>query len=119
MSTVHPFFSQGHGVASPPEWLIQQLAARLRQHLGLTLFNFDVIVPKQQQQAACEDAVEAEANCRQGSDCGRKGLAEEYHLIDINYFPGYEKLPGYENLMVQFFQSIWAEEADACLSDRA
>jgi hypothetical protein len=27
-------------------------------------------------------------------------------VIDINYFPGYEKLPGYEELMVGFLQSI-------------
>ena len=36
---------QGHGVPSPPAWLLQALAQRLRRQTGLSLFNFDVIVP--------------------------------------------------------------------------
>lgn len=36
---------QGHGVPSPPAWLLQALAQRLRRKTGLSLFNFDVIVP--------------------------------------------------------------------------
>lgn len=36
---------QGHGVPSPPAWLLQALAQRLRSKTGLSLFNFDVIVP--------------------------------------------------------------------------
>lgn len=36
---------QGHGVPSPPAWLLRALAQRLRHQTGLNLFNFDVIVP--------------------------------------------------------------------------
>ncbi len=27
-------------------------------------------------------------------------------VIDINYFPGFEKLPNYENLMVEFLLTL-------------
>lgn len=39
--------AQGHGVPSPPAWLLQALAQRLRLKTGLSLFNFDVIMPMQ------------------------------------------------------------------------
>lgn len=127
---------QGHGVLSPPGWLIQELAQRLRQHLGLNLFNFDVIVPLAQRHGGsngancsssgnhgmagahhgvCSGGREGNA-CSGGSAeaCQQRQQQEQqqlvYHVIDINYFPGYEKLPGYEDLMVQFLQSIWGGE---------
>ena len=43
-----PPLPQGHGVPSPPAWLLQALAQRLRSKTGLSLFNFDVIVPMEQ-----------------------------------------------------------------------
>lgn len=135
---------QGHGVASPPMWLVRQLAQRLRRHLGLNLFNFDVIMPlpaangsaslRQQQQrqrqlehpngSALNGAAGGGGSCRggdvppagaaaagqQGGGCEGPAPEQVLYLIDINYFPGYEKLPGYEDLMVQFFSSIWAGE---------
>ncbi|EFN57042.1 hypothetical protein CHLNCDRAFT_143757 [Chlorella variabilis] len=186
---------QGHGVPSPPAWLLQALAQRLRRQTGLSLFNFDVIVPMHchrrrlrhdsstagvgtpassleqarmqqagqagqqaggvQQNGACrpqqaEQAEEpaaldlrlAEAQAAaaaaaapavlhdaaaRGGACvgqerrppsehaGHAGQGEEgqqqellYHLIDINYFPVYEKMPNYEGYMVQFLRSITA-----------
>lgn len=75
-------------VPDPPSWLIKELAAQLRGRLGLQLFNFDLIIPwpqvTQQQHSARPKLV---------------------YVIDINYFPGYEKLPGYEELMVKFLQA--------------
>lgn len=56
------------------------MARRISDKLDLHLFNFDIIIPV--------------------------GEPHRLHLIDINYFPGYEKLAGYENLMVAFFQDI-------------
>ena len=32
-----------------------------------------------------------------------------YLLIDINFFPGFEKLPDYESLMVRFFQTLFSD----------
>jgi hypothetical protein len=103
---------QGHGVTSPPMRLIQELAERLRRHMGLNLFNFDVIVPLSQQQKLQHCAAPPPA--ANGKAAGRISSPEQqqdvvYHVIDINYFPGYEKLPGYEDLMVQFLSSIWEE----------
>jgi inositol-1,3,4-trisphosphate 5/6-kinase/inositol-tetrakisphosphate 1-kinase len=85
---------QGHNVPEPPGWLWEAIAAHLRSRLSLQLFNFDVIVPLRPPQ-------------RQGGLLpGGVGTAEEglVQLIDVNYFPGYEKLPGYEELMVRFLE---------------
>ena len=35
---------------------------------------------------------------------GARGL--RYLVVDINYFPGYEKLPFYEDLMVSFLEAL-------------
>ena len=34
-------------------------------------------------------------------------------LLDINYFPGYEKLPDYDNLMTQFMLSLFQPAAES------
>jgi inositol-1,3,4-trisphosphate 5/6-kinase / inositol-tetrakisphosphate 1-kinase len=73
-------------VSAPPEWAFGALASVIRRELGLTLFNFDVVVPSGQEQ--------------------EQPLL--LHLLDINYFPGYEKLAGYENLMVGFYREVLA-----------
>jgi inositol-1,3,4-trisphosphate 5/6-kinase/inositol-tetrakisphosphate 1-kinase len=36
----------------------------------------------------------------------------DYMVIDINYFPGFEKLPNYENLMVEFLTSLLQGKAE-------
>ncbi|KAK9698952.1 hypothetical protein RND81_08G143100 [Saponaria officinalis] len=61
----------------PPQRFINDIARRLREALKLNLFNFDVI-----------------RDTRVGN---------RYLVIDINYFPGYAKMPGYENVMTNFF----------------
>ncbi len=40
---------------------------------------------------------------------GSQHRDSDYLVIDINYFPGYEKLPGYEAMMVDFLQTLAAE----------
>lgn len=37
---------------------------------------------------------------------GRVPEGADYMVIDINYFPGFEKLPNYENLMVEFLLTL-------------
>ncbi|XP_027337498.1 inositol-tetrakisphosphate 1-kinase 1-like [Abrus precatorius] len=65
-------------VKTPPQGLITELGRALREELGLSLFNVDVIR-------------ESDAkNC------------ESYMVIDVNYFPGYSKLPCYEPFMTDF-----------------
>eukprot|EP00887_Chlorella_sp_A99_P003416 scaffold7.g3416.t1 len=119
---------KGHGVPSPPAWFIEQLAQRLQAHLGLNLFNFDLIVPMEevrrlrlQQQAGANGA--SPRPCATGNgvsaaappdaapapsalESGAKELV--YNLIDINYFPGYEKLPDYQAHMLQFLRGVRA-----------
>ncbi|KAI3697699.1 hypothetical protein L6452_30796 [Arctium lappa] len=66
-------------VKMPAPEFVSETANRLRQALGLQLFNFDMIMDE-------------------------KGGG--YLVIDINYFPGYEKLPCYETVMTDFFLNL-------------
>uniref|UniRef100_A0A0E0M4X9 Inositol-tetrakisphosphate 1-kinase n=1 Tax=Oryza punctata TaxID=4537 RepID=A0A0E0M4X9_ORYPU len=64
----------------PPKPLLEKLGRELRRRLGLRLFNFDMI-----------------------REHGRK---DRYYVIDINYFPGYGKMPGYEHIFIDFLLSL-------------
>ena len=64
----------------PPLQFITDIARGLRQALKLNLFNFDVI--------------------RDTS------LGNRYLVIDINYFPGYAKMPSYESVLTDFFWDL-------------
>ena len=92
----------GHGVPAPPEWFWREISSRIREILKLTLFNFDLIVPlhppPHQAGLLQQDAADSSAGV-----AVEEGLV---HLIDINYFPGIEKLPNYEALLVRFFERL-------------
>ena len=62
----------------PPLSFINEIAIALRKAMKLNLFNFDVI----------RDAK----------------VGDRYIVIDINYFPGYEKMPFYETMLTGFFR---------------
>lgn len=64
----------------PPQGFMTDIARGLRLALKLNLFNFDVI-----------------RDTRFGN---------RYLIIDINYFPGYAKMPGYETIVTDFFMNI-------------
>ncbi|KAF1862851.1 hypothetical protein Lal_00040121 [Lupinus albus] len=64
----------------PPQSFIVDIARGLRRAMNLNLFNFDVI-----------------RDSRYGN---------RYLIIDINYFPGYAKMPGYEMVLTDFFCDI-------------
>ncbi|KAK4433175.1 Inositol-tetrakisphosphate 1-kinase [Sesamum alatum] len=64
----------------PPSSFVNEVATELRQALKLNLFNFDMI--------------------RDSKVGGR------YLVIDINYFPGYAKMPCYETVLTDFFLDI-------------
>ncbi|KAL0731045.1 hypothetical protein Bca4012_027139 [Brassica carinata] len=64
-------------VEMPPTSFLEELAKAMRRSMGLNLFNFDVI--------------------RDARD------ADRYLVIDINYFPGYAKMPSYEPVLTEFF----------------
>ncbi|KAJ0261061.1 Inositol-tetrakisphosphate 1-kinase 1 [Hirschfeldia incana] len=64
-------------VEMPPSSFLEELAKAMRRSMGLNLFNFDVI--------------------RDARDVDR------YLVIDINYFPGYAKMPSYEPVLTDFF----------------
>lgn len=66
-------------VQEPEAELVRAIAQALRSQLGLNLFNFDLIRV-------------------QGSD-------DRFLVIDINYFPGYAKMPGYETVFADFLSS--------------
>ncbi|CAH1433472.1 unnamed protein product [Lactuca virosa] len=60
------------------EFLVEVVKG-LRKALRLYLFNFDMI---------------------------RDGEEDGYLVINMNYFPGYEKLPSYETVMIDFFLNV-------------
>lgn len=61
----------------PPQSFIADIARGLRHAMKLNLFNFDVIRDSR--------------------------FGNRYLIIDINYFPGYAKMPGYESVLTDFF----------------
>ncbi|KAG6402619.1 hypothetical protein SASPL_134821 [Salvia splendens] len=69
-----------HVAELPPKPLLERLAKELRHRLGLRLFNLDMI--------------------------REHGTRDRYYVIDINYFPGYGKMPEYEHIFTDFLLSI-------------
>lgn len=70
----------------PPLSLVTDIARGLRQVMKLNLFNFDVI-----------------RDSRYGN---------RYLIIDINYFPGYAKMPGYEAVLTDFFCDVLCKKPE-------
>ncbi|XP_072990931.1 inositol-tetrakisphosphate 1-kinase 3 isoform X1 [Typha latifolia] len=69
------------GIAElPPRPLLERLAKELRRRLGLRLFNLDMI--------------------------REHGTRDRFYVIDINYFPGYGKMPGYEHIFTDFLLGL-------------
>ncbi|XP_048331792.2 inositol-tetrakisphosphate 1-kinase 3 isoform X2 [Ziziphus jujuba] len=69
------------GVAElPSRPLLERLAKELRRRLGLRLFNLDII--------------------------REHGTRDRFYVIDINYFPGYGKMPEYEHIFTDFLLSL-------------
>jgi inositol-1,3,4-trisphosphate 5/6-kinase/inositol-tetrakisphosphate 1-kinase len=64
----------------PPRPLLEKLGRELRSRLGLRLFNVDMI--------------------------RELGTKDRYYIIDINYFPGFGKMPGYEHMFTDFLLSL-------------
>ncbi|KAK3279762.1 hypothetical protein CYMTET_12371 [Cymbomonas tetramitiformis] len=65
-------------VAKVSEALVTEVSRSLRTRLGLKMFNFDLIRDLQNE--------------------------DDYYIIDINYFPGYEKLPHYAPMLAAFLK---------------
>lgn len=68
----------------PPQPLLEVLARELHHRLGLRLFNIDMI--------------------------RQKGSKDLYYIIDINYFPGYGKMPEYEHMFTDFLLNLRAKQ---------
>ncbi|XP_015901134.1 inositol-tetrakisphosphate 1-kinase 4 isoform X2 [Ziziphus jujuba] len=64
----------------PPRPLLERLVRELRLRLGIQLFNIDMI--------------------------REIGSRDVFHVIDINYFPGYGKMPDYEHIFTDFLLSL-------------
>ncbi|CAM0871230.1 unnamed protein product [Alopecurus aequalis] len=80
-----PVPADADGIAEmrpPPASFVDEVSRGLRRALGLHLFNFDLIRAR-----------------------GPEGR-QRYFLIDINYFPGYTKMPGYETALTDFFAEM-------------
>ncbi|KAK3020302.1 hypothetical protein RJ639_046514 [Escallonia herrerae] len=71
----------------PPTNFVNEIANALQQVLGLRLFNFDMIKVSRD--------------------------ASRYLVIDINYFPGYAKLPDFEIVLTDFFREVVCQKESA------
>lgn len=105
--------------------ILEAVALELSVRTGLTMFNFDVVVPVSvvdEQFEGCEGGVEGIEAGGASQEEGRVPLtsaaptlspAEEMvfdttvhrdglmlYVVDINYFPGYDKLEGWETHLV-------------------
>jgi hypothetical protein len=113
----------------PPDWALRLLASRLSAALGLSLFNFDLIVPQDQSAAACAapalpaaasgaaphtsaasrgDGGSANRSGGGSGGCGSSGMIVQdgdgsgsgtsgsagallCMVVDVNFFPGFDK----------------------------
>ncbi|EFJ42259.1 hypothetical protein VOLCADRAFT_97715 [Volvox carteri f. nagariensis] len=82
--------------SAPPEWVTSALAGTLRDKLGLQLFNFDMICPADQPSPH----------------------ERLYYVVDINYFPGVDKIPDFEHIFVDFLTATCEGDLE-CGGDRA
>ncbi|KAM7531006.1 hypothetical protein LguiB_034416 [Lonicera macranthoides] len=64
----------------PPQSFINAIACGLQKAMKLHLFNFDVIRDTR--------------------------IGNRYLVVDINYFPGYAKMPSYETVLTDFFWDL-------------
>ncbi|KAG2493670.1 hypothetical protein HYH03_008184 [Edaphochlamys debaryana] len=76
---------------APPDWVTAGIARVLRQKLGLQLFNFDLICPELQSSSE-----------------------RLYYVVDINYFPGVDKIPDFEEVFIDFLTATC--EGRECIS---
>ncbi|CAM0913220.1 unnamed protein product [Alopecurus aequalis] len=88
LTTVHADTEDdvGDDAEMPPPEFVDEVAQGLRQALGLNLINFDMFR-------------------------GRKP-GGQYFIVDINYFPGFDKLPGYDVALTDFFHEMIRAAAD-------
>ncbi|KXZ55678.1 hypothetical protein GPECTOR_2g1228 [Gonium pectorale] len=71
-------------VPQPEEIALHYVAAVLAKRMRLSLFNFDVVVPTVQ---------------------SADGIALELCVVDVNYFPGVDKLPGWQAALAEHLQA--------------
>lgn len=100
-NTMAPSSQSASEQSLPPPWLLTGLAATLRHNTGLQLFNFDLLSP-----SATSESHASSAGSHASSVESHASSAPSYYVIDINFFPGYEKLPNYEELLVSFLIGV-------------
>lgn len=89
---------------APPAWLTSALAATLRQELGMQLFNFDLIVPEQQPVPVFDGSPRQQQQLV-AADSGPDAAPALCYVVDINFFPGVDKIPQFEQRFVDFLLS--------------
>jgi hypothetical protein len=88
---------------------MQQLAAFLREKLRLNLFNVDIIAPDQQQQhqqlQPPDGSPEYAGSISAGASASGSS-SRQYLVVDVNFFPGFDKVPGAEQLFADYLASL-------------
>lgn len=103
-------------IVAPPAWLTSALAATLRQELGMQLFNFDLIVPEQQ---PIYDSPQGQQHHEIDDSSSSADAAPALcYVVDINFFPGVDKIPDFERKFVTFLLAAAASGASGASSTR-
>ncbi|GFR48828.1 hypothetical protein Agub_g10781 [Astrephomene gubernaculifera] len=97
------------------ERILHAVAHALSQRLGLSMFNFDAVVPvpehhEQQRHEEQKQDVNAASQKQQQQQEQQQRLS--LFVVDVNYFPGYDKLSGWEEMLVDHLRAA-ADEAVA------
>ncbi|GIL92662.1 hypothetical protein Vretimale_19462 [Volvox reticuliferus] len=103
--------------------VLEVVARELSLRMGLTMFNFDVVVPVPElpELSVAGETSEPARKTEEVGDPGTRGEmgnddvdaddgvgddACVIYVVDVNYFPGYDKLPGWEAHMVAHLRAV-------------
>ncbi|EFJ49575.1 hypothetical protein VOLCADRAFT_89931 [Volvox carteri f. nagariensis] len=106
-----PAISSGGGLG---DQVLGVVAQELSHRMGLTMFNFDVVMPTTEVVEGAVGVHGEQEGARAGMGLAKAGVGGScvLYVIDVNYFPGYDKLQGWETHLVAHLRAA-AEVARA------
>ncbi len=82
---------QGTDTVLLPELVVNNAAEALRNALGLSLFNFDVVTAAPRDTVGIDEAKTDSSHQLVGNE--RSHRVTEHYVVDVNYFPSFQDVP--------------------------